>query len=57
MAEAMQDAAVRTIETVEQNLPKWRTWFPNEESSVEIQRRDLLAMIHFAKIGIGVTNG
>ena len=30
-------------------LPKWRTWFPNEESAVDIPRRDLLVIVDDAR--------
>jgi hypothetical protein len=37
------------IETVERRLPKWRAWFPHEESEVEVARNKLLAIVAVAK--------
>jgi len=52
MSEQLKAAAERLIETVERNLPRWRSWFPNEQAEVDVPRADLLALMHFAKIGL-----
>lgn len=47
-----KERAESTIDRVERCLPKWSMWYPNENAMVEIPRADLLALIHFAKIGL-----
>lgn len=37
------------IAIVRRNLPKWRVWFPSEQSSVETARADLLALVTLAE--------
>jgi hypothetical protein len=43
------ELARELIESVERKLPKWREWFPHEESEVEVRRNRLLALIAVAK--------
>lgn len=40
------------IAGIERQLPKWRAWFPDEQSGVEIPRRDLLMLVEAAKRGL-----
>jgi hypothetical protein len=42
------ERATKIIELVNRNLAKWRSWFPNEESEVDVPRADLLALITLA---------
>jgi hypothetical protein len=37
------------INYIESRLPKWRLWFPNEGSTVEVERRQLLALVEAVK--------
>lgn len=48
-------AAERLIEVIDRNLPRWETWFPNDGAEVDVPRRDLLALKHFAEIGLAMT--
>jgi len=48
----MRKRAEETIASINRQLKKWEMWFPNPESSAEIPRADLLAMAHFARIGL-----
>ena len=41
--------AERLIATIDANLKKWQTWFPNGESCVDVPRDDLLALAKFAQ--------
>lgn len=48
----MSDAEVSAAEVckrVRDRLPKWRVWFPDEGSMVEIPRRELLALVAAAE--------
>lgn len=47
-----RERAESTIERVDRCLPKWNAWFPKENTLVEIPRADLLALIHFARVGL-----
>ena len=47
-----KERAESTIQAVERCLPKWNAWYPKENTMVEIPRADLLALMHFAKIGL-----
>lgn len=40
---------------VDVNLDKWREWFPHDRSAVEVARCDLLALKHFAEIGLAIS--
>lgn len=40
------------IATVERELRRWEAWFPDDMSSVEVPRRHLLALMHYAEIGL-----
>lgn len=37
------------IRGIDERLPKWRAWFPDEGSLVEIPRRDLLLLVEAAR--------
>lgn len=39
----------RIVANIDALLPKWRTWFPNEESEVGIPRRELLLLVEAAR--------
>lgn len=47
-----RDVVISLIKYIKSQLPKWRKWFPNEDSEVEISRRDLMLLIQFADIGL-----
>lgn len=47
-----QELAEELIEVIDRSLPKWRTWFPDDSSMVEVPRNELLAMKAFAEIGL-----
>ena len=47
-------AAECTIGIIDASLNKWRAWFPSERSEVDVPREDLLALKHFAEIGLRV---
>ena len=49
MSDVNLNDAIGLINTIEDNLPRWRAWFPNELSGVEVTRRDLLALAACAK--------
>jgi len=40
-----EPTAAELIEGIKAKLPKWREWFPNEDSIVDISRRDLLVIV------------
>lgn len=40
------------ILSIEDQVPKWVKWFPNEMSEVEIPRHDLLLLVKMAKIAM-----
>lgn len=40
------------IATVARNQKRWEAWFPNADSGVDVSRRQLLALIYFAEIGL-----
>ena len=46
-----QDAR-EVIATVARNQKRWEAWFPNADSGVYVSRRQLLALIYFAEIGL-----
>lgn len=48
--------AVRLVLVVDANLPKWRAWFPDEESSVEVPRANLLALTAAARAWLNLTD-
>lgn len=53
-SEARQRAEL-IIKAIDAKLARWRHWFPNEDSEVDVPRRDLLALKHFAEIGLRLT--
>lgn len=48
----MSKTAGQLIEQIDGLLPKWRTWFPSEESEVEIPRCHLITLIEAARVGV-----
>jgi hypothetical protein len=40
-----KDMADELVKVVENNLTKWKVWFPNKSSGVEVPRDQLLALI------------
>lgn len=51
----VRERAEGLIQTINRSLSKWRTWFPNEQSMVEVPRADLLALKKYAEIGLRST--
>lgn len=47
-----RELAEDLIERIDRYIPKWQTWFPNEQSTVGVPRDELLAMKAFAEIGL-----
>lgn len=45
MTDEQRKRAAELIASVERQLTKWRIWFPNEDSEVNVPRADLLALI------------
>lgn len=52
MTTDLRAEAEHVIGVIDANLKKWRAWFPNERSEVEVPREELLALKHFAEIGL-----
>jgi hypothetical protein len=48
----IESDAREVIAAINSNLKKWESWFPNDMSDVEVPRRQLLALRHFAEIGL-----
>lgn len=53
--QATRAAAENLIACIQRNLVKWRTWFPNEQSEVDVPRGDLIALAHYADLGLMFT--
>ncbi len=48
----IRDKAELTIASIDRNLEKWKAWYPNPGSEVEVPRNGLLALTYFARIGL-----
>jgi hypothetical protein len=48
------ERAKNLVKTIDTNLDRWRAWFPNEESAVDVPRADLLALKEYAELGLAV---
>lgn len=50
--ERLREDAETLINSISRNLKRWETWFPNEMAEVDVPRRWLLAMKHYAEIAL-----
>ncbi|HVL15551.1 MAG TPA: hypothetical protein VM529_23475 [Gemmata sp.] len=47
----------RLVQLLEGQLPKWRAWFPDDNSDAYLPRRDLLLLVKAAKVGLSSSSG
>ncbi len=50
MDSKLRKRAEAMLGVIARNLPRWTTWYPNDESEVEIARADLLALAECSKM-------
>lgn len=52
LTQEQMDAVERVVSSVDRQLKKWRAWFPNEKSEVEVPRDELLALVECGRIAL-----